>query len=219
MFFILKLNIAEQNCILNINKSQFMETTVMTPELEAQINSEFAELSGTSDSTESVQEVEETETQSVDEEIEETEEVETEESEETETEEADEETSKESKTEKKIKKLLSKKNKAEREKQSLEERLAELEQREVRNDFINENPDAKDAMDKIEQLMEDKNYDMEDAYAVLKAKWEIKTTTPSTKGVGIPKQGLWKPKDISKMNTNDLESMLKSNPDAYLNNF
>lgn len=191
----------------------------MTPELEAQLNKEFAELSGTSDSIENVQEVEETDTQPVDEEVEETEEVETDELEETETEESDEETSKESKTEKKIKKLLSKKNKAEREKQSLEERLAELEKKEVRNDFMNENPDARNAMDKIEQLMEEKNYDMEDAYAVLKARWEIKTTTPSTKGVGIPKQNLWKPKDINKMSTQDLESMLKSNPEAYLNNF
>lgn len=199
-----------------------MENTEMTPELEAQINSEFAKLSGTSDSTEeNVQEVEETEEQTFDEEFEDAEEVETEQdSEDTEdAEETDEETSKESKTEKKIKKLLSKKNKAERERQSLEERLAELENKELKNDFINENPDAKNAMDKIEELMDSKGYDMEDAYEVLKAKWQIRSKTPNTKTTWNPKQSLWKPKDINKMWTADLESMLKSDPDAYLNNF
>lgn len=191
-----------------------MDTENLTPEQEAQIAQEFADLSGISDETQEVQEVEEEQT--FDEEFEDAEEVDVEETEAEEADEEDSDTQKESKTEKKIKKLLSKKNKAEREKATSDERIAELERKLEINEFIEENPDAKSAMEDIQNLMEEKWYDMADAYAVLKARGKIKTKTPSTKGVGQPKQWLWTPKDINNMNTSELESMLKADPSKYL---
>ena len=130
-----------------------------------------------------------------------------------ETDETDDEEVKENKSEKKIKKLLHQRNEERKEKESLAERIARLENELADNKFYDSNKEAINHKDKISELVKSKWRTRDEAYIFTAGKQLLeqnkKLNSNKTSMIGntpwINKNGI----DPKNMNMSDLETLVK----------